>query len=152
MEMAFVKLGLTSLEHSENIVVPENFTAEFARKLLKGIQPGRRQVALPLAWVALQNKFSRPPEEPPTERRRTGEKCDDENIGSADADVEPEGEVVVQPNVGDEVLTHSLQKKSLMMLSELWCRSCWTSHAVSSASVDHAKGSPRTLPTRMCRL
>ena len=35
-----------------------------------------------------------------------------------------------------------------MMLSELWCRSCWRSHAVSSSSVDHAKGSPRTSPTK----
>jgi hypothetical protein len=133
VEMAFVKLGLISLENSENIVVPENFTAEFARKLLKGIQSGRRQVALSLAWVALQSKFSRPPEEPPTKRRRTGEKCDDENIELADTEVQPEGQVAVQPNVGDEVLTHSLQKKkSLMMLSELWCRSCWQSHAGSS--------------------
>jgi hypothetical protein len=113
MEMAFVKLGVTSLEHSEDIVVPENFTAEFARKLLKGIQSGRRQIALSPAWVALQNKFSRPPEEPPTKRRRTGEKCDDENIELADAEVQPEGQVAVQPNVGDEVLTHSLQKKGV---------------------------------------
>ena len=111
MGIAFVKLGVTSLEHSEDTVVPQNFTAEFARKLLKGIQSGRRQAALPPAWVALRNKFSRTPEEPPTKRRRTGEKCDVENIGSAASEVERECEVVVQPNVGDEVLTHSLQKK-----------------------------------------
>ena len=150
VEMAFVKLGLTSLEHPEDIVAPEKFTADFGRKLLKGIQSGRRQIALSPAWVALQNKFSRPPEEPPTKRRRAGDKCDDEDIELAYAEVQPEGQVAVQPNVGDGVLTHSLQKKSLMMLSELWCRSCWQSHAGSSSSLDHAKGSPSTSPTKMC--
>ena len=111
VEMAFVKLGLTSLEHPENMVVPANFIADFARKLLKGIQSGRRQIALSPAWVALQEKFSRPPEEPPTKRRRAADKRDDENIDLADAEGQSEGQLEVQPDVGDEVLTHSLQKK-----------------------------------------